>query len=67
MQKAMQSLQLASRSQVFESEDKIVIGLDFGTTFSGIAYAFANEKKPELVSIMDWPGRVKRFPRKYEI
>ncbi|RDL33958.1 uncharacterized protein BP5553_08326 [Venustampulla echinocandica] len=42
--------------KVHQSDDQLVIGLDFGTTFSGIAYAFASENKPELVSIMDWPG-----------
>ncbi|KAI2626431.1 actin-like ATPase domain-containing protein [Hypoxylon sp. NC1633] len=40
-----------------ESEDQIVIALDFGTTFSGIAYAFSNPgKKPEVNPILDWPG-----------
>jgi len=47
---------VVNRPKVYESEDKLVIGLDFGTTFSGIAYAFSNERKPDLVSIMDWPG-----------
>ncbi|TVY38304.1 Heat shock 70 kDa protein 12B [Lachnellula occidentalis] len=40
----------------YESEDQLIVALDFGTTFSGIAYAFANGDKPEVVSIMDWPG-----------
>jgi hypothetical protein len=40
-----------------ESEDQLVIALDFGTTFSGIAYAFTNAEKPDLVSITDWPGK----------
>ncbi|KAI1750185.1 actin-like ATPase domain-containing protein [Xylaria castorea] len=40
-----------------EAEDRVVIALDFGTTFSGIAYAFSNPgKKTEVVSIVDWPG-----------
>jgi hypothetical protein len=39
-----------------ESEDQLIIALDFGTTFSGIAYAFTNAEKPDLVSITDWPG-----------
>ncbi|KAI9882584.1 MAG: hypothetical protein M1823_005673 [Watsoniomyces obsoletus] len=43
--------------RVANAEDKLVIALDFGTTFSGIAYAFDNTAaKPELVSIKDWPG-----------
>ncbi|KAF4626672.1 hypothetical protein G7Y89_g11485 [Cudoniella acicularis] len=40
----------------FQSEDQLVIALDFGTTFSGVAYAFANGPKPDVISIMDWPG-----------
>lgn len=40
----------------FESDDKLIIALDFGTTFSGIGYAFANEDKPDIYSIEDWPG-----------
>lgn len=43
--------------KVYQSEDQIVIALDFGTTFSGIAYAFAKGGgKPDLVSVLDWPG-----------
>jgi hypothetical protein len=33
-----------------------VVALDFGTTFSGIAYALANAEKLDVVSIIDWPG-----------
>ncbi|KAG4434043.1 hypothetical protein IFR05_010465 [Cadophora sp. M221] len=40
----------------YDSKDKLVVALDFGTTYSGIAYAFANVPKPDVVSIMDWPG-----------
>ncbi|KAL8887793.1 MAG: hypothetical protein Q9215_004678 [Flavoplaca cf. flavocitrina] len=32
--------------QIHESDDQLIIGLDFGTTFS----------KPEPTSILDWPG-----------
>lgn len=42
----------------YESEDQLIVALDFGTTFSGIAYAFANGDKPDVVSIMDWPGAI---------
>ncbi|CAN8104679.1 unnamed protein product [Discula destructiva] len=39
------------------ADDHIVIAVDFGTTFSGVAWAFNSPgKKPEVVSIMDWPG-----------
>ncbi|ETI20493.1 hypothetical protein G647_08530 [Cladophialophora carrionii CBS 160.54] len=45
-----------------EPDDQIIIALDFGTTarqfalYSGIAFAFKTETKPELISILDWPG-----------
>ncbi|KAK7985771.1 hypothetical protein PG988_003393 [Apiospora saccharicola] len=40
-----------------ESEDRVVIALDFGTTFSGVAYCFNNPgKKPDPQCINDWPG-----------
>jgi hypothetical protein len=36
-------------------EDQVIIALDFGTSCSGVAYAFNQEDaKPE--SIYDWPG-----------
>ncbi|KAI0125684.1 hypothetical protein BJ170DRAFT_684939 [Xylariales sp. AK1849] len=35
--------------------DRLIIALDFGTTFSGVAYAFTND--PEKVYTVDsWPG-----------
>lgn len=39
------------------ADDRIIIAVDFGTTFSGVAYAFnVPGKTPDVVSIMDWPG-----------
>jgi hypothetical protein len=43
-------------ANVYLPDDQLVVALDFGTTFSGIAYAFASAEKPDVVSIMDWPG-----------
>lgn len=60
-----------------DSDDQIVVALDFGTTvgfsfgpvfhsltynlakwqYSGIAFALSTEAKPELISILDWPGK----------
>ncbi|KAL8671693.1 MAG: hypothetical protein Q9168_003815 [Polycauliona sp. 1 TL-2023] len=42
--------------EIHESDDQLIIGLDFGTTFSGIAFAFTNANQPEPTSILDWPG-----------
>ena len=39
-----------------EEGEKLVIALDFGTTFSGIAFCFASHRDPKVVSILDWPG-----------
>ncbi|KAK4182907.1 hypothetical protein QBC35DRAFT_419950 [Podospora australis] len=39
-----------------ESNEKLIIALDFGTTYSGIAYCFASQRDPKVVSIVDWPG-----------
>ncbi|KAI9647988.1 hypothetical protein NHQ30_002616 [Ciborinia camelliae] len=47
---------LDSEQSIYHSEDQIVIALDFGTTFSGIAYAFPNDDKPDIIPINDWPG-----------
>lgn len=42
-----------------ESKHQIIIALDFGTTFSGMAYALSNpDKKSEVVPILDWPGKI---------
>lgn len=38
-------------------DDRLVIALDFGTTYSGVAYAFnVPGKKADITSIQDWPG-----------
>ncbi|KAH8730677.1 hypothetical protein GQ44DRAFT_746602 [Phaeosphaeriaceae sp. PMI808] len=34
---------------------RVIIGLDFGTTYSGIAYAFST-KPDQIYSITEWPG-----------
>ncbi|POS73475.1 hypothetical protein DHEL01_v208126 [Diaporthe helianthi] len=37
--------------------DRLVIALDFGTTFSGVAYAFdVLGKEAEIIPIQEWPG-----------
>lgn len=39
-----------------QPEDKLIIALDFGTTFSGIAYSFKGQQHPKVVAITNWPG-----------
>ncbi|KAH7175320.1 hypothetical protein EDB81DRAFT_769600 [Dactylonectria macrodidyma] len=36
--------------------DKLIIALDFGTTYSGIAYCFTNQRDCTPISIKNWPG-----------
>lgn len=48
---------LDSDQNIYHSDDQLVIALDFGTTFSGIAYAFPNDDKPDIIPIHDWPGK----------
>ncbi|KAG5996744.1 hypothetical protein E4U52_005960 [Claviceps spartinae] len=38
-------------------EEKLIIALDFGTTYSGVAYCFANQTDAKPVAIMKWPGK----------
>ena len=37
-------------------DEELIIALDFGTTFSGVAYAFSNSSKSDVFSVLDWPG-----------
>lgn len=39
-----------------DSDERLIIALDFGTTFSGIAYCFANQRDAKVIPIVDWPG-----------
>ncbi|KAF5006441.1 hypothetical protein FDECE_7201 [Fusarium decemcellulare] len=38
------------------SDDKLIIALDFGTTYSGAAYCFTNQRDCTPISIKNWPG-----------
>jgi molecular chaperone DnaK (HSP70) len=49
---------------VVESDEKLIIALDFGTTFSGISYCFSGTDKPDPQSIEDWPGTEGQNPPK---
>jgi hypothetical protein len=39
-----------------KSKAQLIVGIDFGTTFSGVAFAFAtnNEAKEDIIT--EWPG-----------
>lgn len=40
----------------FEAEERVIIALDFGTTFSGIAYCFPNQGSSKVATVVNWPG-----------
>ena len=40
----------------YGTDEKFAIALDFGTTFSDIAFCFPNQKDTKVASIVDWPG-----------
>lgn len=40
----------------FEAEERVIIALDFGTTFSGIAYCFPNQHNAKVATVVNWPG-----------
>ncbi|KAL9040435.1 MAG: hypothetical protein Q9214_004487 [Letrouitia sp. 1 TL-2023] len=42
-------------ADVDDSSDKLIIGLDFGTTYSGVAYVFST-KPDQVYTITEWPG-----------
>lgn len=47
-----------------QAAERLVISLDFGTTFSGVAYVFNTPgKKADIVAIHDWPGMCFPFLR----
>ncbi|KAK4446880.1 actin-like ATPase domain-containing protein [Podospora aff. communis PSN243] len=37
-------------------EQKLVIALDFGTTFSGVAFCFLGQRDTKVSAVMSWPG-----------
>jgi molecular chaperone DnaK (HSP70) len=39
-----------------EDDNNLIIGLDFGTTYSGVAYLFTGTEKPEATVVTEWPG-----------
>ncbi|KAI9271862.1 hypothetical protein BDA99DRAFT_557068 [Phascolomyces articulosus] len=43
------------------SEYKVVIAYDFGTTYSGAAYAFTHSKQTEVFDIQNWPNKGGNF------
>ncbi|KAF5701588.1 Hsp70 chaperone protein [Fusarium globosum] len=54
---AVQNVTSSSATTTLDTKDRIIIALDFGTTYSGVAYCFCNSSgKPDVVPVVDWPG-----------
>lgn len=52
---------LGNGPMLFEAEERLIIALDFGTTFSGIAYCFPNQGNSKVATVVNWPGSFKLF------
>lgn len=39
-------------------DDRLIIAVDFGTTYSGIAYCFADQRNSSPIPIDNWPGKL---------
>ncbi|KAG6024262.1 hypothetical protein E4U40_003410 [Claviceps sp. LM458 group G5] len=46
-----------------ERDEKLIIALDFGTTYSGVAYCFANQANAVPKAILDWPDQGLSAPK----
>ncbi|KAF4497861.1 Hsp70 family [Fusarium agapanthi] len=54
---AVQDFSSNSATPAPDTKDRIIIALDFGTTYSGVAYCFCNSSgKPDVVPVVDWLG-----------
>ncbi|KAI8975499.1 hypothetical protein BDF20DRAFT_610723 [Mycotypha africana] len=45
------------------SDYSYVIGIDFGTTFSGCCYAFSKDGNDEIIDITKWPKQQNVYPK----
>ncbi|ORZ28666.1 hypothetical protein BCR41DRAFT_298314 [Lobosporangium transversale] len=51
------------QQQIFNPADyPIVMAIDFGTTFSGCAYAYAQDDQ-EIIDITSWPRQIIQYPK----
>ncbi|KAK5636412.1 hypothetical protein RRF57_012125 [Xylaria bambusicola] len=60
---SLKELKLAVDSSVggvSDDEDRLILALDFGTTFSGVSYAFTNDPE-QIYTIDSWPGATDRI------
>ncbi|KZM20382.1 ATP binding [Ascochyta rabiei] len=48
------------------SKAQLIVGIDFGTTFSGVAFAFATNTEAKEDIITEWPGAGNQTKQKYQ-
>lgn len=36
---------------------RLIIGIDFGTTYSGVAYYFTGMRDQKVYAVSNWPGK----------
>ncbi|TGO15998.1 hypothetical protein BTUL_0033g00360 [Botrytis tulipae] len=51
------NLTLPRYRNTYKSEEEIIIALDFGTTYSGVAFGFLPDENPRVFGVDKWPGR----------
>lgn len=48
--------ELARLKRDLPSSGRLVVAIDFGTTYSGMAYCFPDQRDPKPEAILQWPG-----------
>ncbi|KAJ3498448.1 hypothetical protein NLG97_g1113 [Lecanicillium saksenae] len=48
--------ELARLKKDLSSSGRLVVAIDFGTTYSGMAYCFPDQRDPKPEAILQWPG-----------
>ncbi|CDO70397.1 hypothetical protein BN946_scf184999.g37 [Trametes cinnabarina] len=52
---------IASQQTTFSDEGKLSVSIDFGTTFSGVAYGSSRIAAGKIQQILNWPGSFETF------
>ncbi|KAF7859445.1 uncharacterized protein EAF02_010893 [Botrytis sinoallii] len=47
----------------YKSDEQIIIAMDFGTTYSGVAFAFLPGENPRVHGVEMWPGLLCKQPK----
>jgi hypothetical protein len=58
LSKSLRNLTTDGDATAISSQERLVIAIDFGTTYSGVAYCFADQKDPKIFAVVHWPGEL---------